>query len=88
METLERFLGCLAGLACGDAVSTTLEFHLCASFAPVTDIGGAGRSDFSLGSGQMTRRWRCAWPRVSSSTALSTPPTRCGTTADGWMRAT
>lgn len=40
MEALERFRGCLAGLACGDAVSTTLEFRLCASFAPVTDMVG------------------------------------------------
>ena len=60
METLERFRGCLAGLACGDAVSTTLEFRLYASFAPVTDMVGGGPSDFSLGSGRMTRRWRCA----------------------------
>ncbi|WP_018609866.1 ADP-ribosylglycohydrolase family protein [Uliginosibacterium gangwonense] len=43
MTTLqERFRGCLLGLACGDAVGTTVEFEPKGSFAPVTDMVGGG----------------------------------------------
>jgi hypothetical protein len=34
---LERAEGCLLGLACGDAVGTTVEFHRRGSFPPLTD---------------------------------------------------
>ena len=34
----DRFIGALAGLACGDAVGTTVEFSPRGSFAPVTDM--------------------------------------------------
>lgn len=41
--TLEdRFRGALLGLACGDAVGTTVEFMSRGSFAPVTDMIGGG----------------------------------------------
>lgn len=43
MSTLNRFEGALLGLACGDAVGTTLEFRVRGSFAPLTDMVGAGR---------------------------------------------
>lgn len=43
MSTLDRFEGALLGLACGDAVGTTLEFRARGSFAPLTDMVGAGR---------------------------------------------
>lgn len=52
MQTLERFRGCLTGLACGDAVGTTVEFRPRGSFAPVTDMTGGG--PFALAPGQWT----------------------------------
>jgi ADP-ribosyl-[dinitrogen reductase] hydrolase len=42
MSPSDRFLGCLLGLACGDAVGTTAEFRSRGSFAPVTDMVGGG----------------------------------------------
>jgi len=38
----ERYRGCLLGLACGDAVGTTVEFRSRGSFAPLTDMVGGG----------------------------------------------
>lgn len=37
-----RYLGCLLGLAAGDAVGTTAEFHKPGTFPPVTDMVGGG----------------------------------------------
>lgn len=48
----DRYRGCLLGLACGDAVGTTVEFLPRGTFAPVTDMHGAG--PFSLNPGQWT----------------------------------
>lgn len=48
----ERYLGALLGLACGDAVGTTVEFLARGSFAPVTDMLGGG--PFNLKAGQWT----------------------------------
>jgi len=48
----ERFIGCLLGLACGDAVGTTVEFKPRGSFAPVVDMVGGG--PFGLQAGQWT----------------------------------
>jgi ADP-ribosyl-[dinitrogen reductase] hydrolase len=42
MDTLDRYRGCLLGLACGDAVGTTVEFSPRGTFAPVTDMIGGG----------------------------------------------
>lgn len=47
-----RFTGCLLGLACGDAVGTTVEFRRRGTFAPVTDMVGGG--PFHLEAGQWT----------------------------------
>lgn len=47
-----RYLGTLLGLACGDAVGTTVEFSPRGSFKPVTDMVGGG--PFGLKSGQWT----------------------------------
>lgn len=53
MPTLEeRYRGCLLGLACGDAVGTTVEFMPRGSFAPVTGMQGGG--PFALAPGQWT----------------------------------
>ena len=38
MTATDRYRGCLLGLACGDAVGTTVEFKRPGSFAPVTDM--------------------------------------------------
>ncbi len=48
----QRYLGCLLGLACGDAVGTTVEFAPRGSFPPVTGMLGGG--PFSLRPGQWT----------------------------------
>jgi len=42
MELIERYRGCLLGLACGDAVGTTVEFSPRGSFQPLTDMVGGG----------------------------------------------
>jgi ADP-ribosyl-[dinitrogen reductase] hydrolase len=52
METLDRFRGCLLGLAVGDAVGTTLEFKPKGSFIPITDMVGGG--PFRLKPGEWT----------------------------------
>ncbi|HEX7260563.1 MAG TPA: ADP-ribosylglycohydrolase family protein [Luteolibacter sp.] len=51
-KALDRYLGCLVGLAAGDALGTTLEFRNPGSFEPIDDIIGGG--PFSLEPGQWT----------------------------------
>jgi len=48
----ERAQGALLGLACGDAVGTTVEFKLRGTFHPLTDMTGGG--PFRLQPGQWT----------------------------------
>ncbi len=45
----DRALGCLLGLAVGDAVGTTLEFQARDSYAPLTDMVGGGPFDLAPG---------------------------------------
>lgn len=52
MQQIERYRGCLLGLATGDAVGTTLEFHSPGTFTPITDMVGGG--PFRLKPGQWT----------------------------------
>ena len=52
MDALDRHRGCLLGLACGDAVGTTVEFQQRGSFPPVTDMVGGG--PFALPPGAWT----------------------------------
>lgn len=52
MNEMDRFRGCLLGLACGDAVGTTAEFARRGSFEPVTDMVGGGV--FELQPGEWT----------------------------------
>ncbi len=52
MDPLERYRGCLLGLAAGDALGTTLEFRPRGSLAPLTDMVGGG--PFRLKPGQWT----------------------------------
>lgn len=51
-KKLDRFRGCLLGLACGDALGTTLEFKSSGSFKPISDMIGGG--PFNLVAGQWT----------------------------------
>lgn len=51
-KTIDRFRGCLLGLAIGDAVGTTVEFQRRGSFIPVKDMVGGG--PFGLQAGQWT----------------------------------
>ena len=52
MESLQRFRGCLLGLAAGDALGTTLEFRSPGSFTPIEEMTGGG--PFHLQPGQWT----------------------------------
>ena len=52
VDLRSRYHGTLLGLACGDAVGTTVEFSPRGSFAPVTDMTGGG--PFALRAGQWT----------------------------------
>jgi ADP-ribosyl-[dinitrogen reductase] hydrolase len=52
LDRLNRSRGALLGLACGDAVGTTVEFKPRGSFAPMTDMVGGG--PFQLLAGQWT----------------------------------
>ncbi|MCI0699878.1 MAG: ADP-ribosylglycohydrolase family protein [Planctomycetia bacterium] len=52
MTTLDRYRGCLLGLAAGDALGTTLEFEQPGSFTPLTDMVGGG--PFALKPGEWT----------------------------------
>ena len=47
---MDRAVGTLLGLACGDAVGTTLEFTSPGSFEPITDMVGGG--PFGLRAGE------------------------------------
>lgn len=49
---LDKYKATLLGLACGDAVGTTVEFRSRGSFPPVTDMTGGG--PFQLQKGQWT----------------------------------
>lgn len=49
MTTLSRFRGCLLGLACGDALGTTVEFCDRGSFAQLTDMVGGGPFELPAG---------------------------------------
>jgi len=51
-RALDRYKGCLMGLAVGDALGTTLEFKAPGSFQPVTTITGGG--PFGLKPGEWT----------------------------------
>jgi ADP-ribosylglycohydrolase len=48
-EPLDRFRGCLLGLAVGDALGTALEFSPPGTFAPIHDIVGGGPFDLKPG---------------------------------------
>ncbi len=52
MTTLDRYRGCLLGLAAGDALGTTLEFQEPGEFTPLTDMVGGG--PFNLKPGEWT----------------------------------
>jgi len=67
----DRFLGCLAGLAVGDALGTTVEFRPPGSFPPVRDMTGGG--PFNLRPGQWTDETSMTrvWPRACSNAAAS-----------------
>lgn len=50
--SLDRFEGCLLGLACGDAVGAAVEFLPRGRFAPLTGMTGGGK--FRLNKGEWT----------------------------------
>lgn len=52
MQFINAAQGALVGLACGDAVGTTLEFRRRGSFIPIDDMQGGG--PFNLAPGQWT----------------------------------
>ena len=48
-DKIDRFLGCLLGLAVGDAVGTTVEFKPRGTFTPLTDMVGGGPFHLPVG---------------------------------------
>lgn len=44
-KLIEKAQGSLVGLACGDAVGTTLEFKLRGTFTPIDDINTQQATD-------------------------------------------
>ena len=52
MSSMDRILGCLLGLACGDAVGTSVEFMPRGTFKPVQEMTGGG--PFRLQAGEWT----------------------------------
>jgi ADP-ribosyl-[dinitrogen reductase] hydrolase len=48
-NNIDRYEGCLIGLAIGDAVGTTVEFEERGSFEPLTDMVGGGPFDLKVG---------------------------------------
>src|SRR5215470_2390344 len=52
IDQVDRFRGCLLGLAVGDAVGTTVEFKSPGSFSPISDMLGGG--PFNLKPGEWT----------------------------------
>jgi ADP-ribosyl-[dinitrogen reductase] hydrolase len=61
----DRFMGCLLGLAVGDALGTTLEFKAPGSFTPLEDMIGGG--PFGLKPGEWTDDTSMALCRRSSA---------------------
>lgn len=49
IDKIERFRGCLLGLAAGDALGTTLEFTSPGTFEPIDDMVGGGPFDLLPG---------------------------------------
>lgn len=45
----DRYIGSLLGLACGDAIGTSVEFSVRGSFSPLTDMIGGGPFDLPPG---------------------------------------
>jgi ADP-ribosyl-[dinitrogen reductase] hydrolase len=64
----DRFRGCLLGLACGDAVGTTVEFRPRGGFEPLTDMVGGG--PFGLKPGEWTDDTSMALCLAASLTEL------------------
>ena len=69
IATLDRFRGCLLGLAAGDALGTTLEFKPPGTFEPIDDMVGGG--PFGLEPGQWT-------DDTSMALCLATSLIECG----------
>lgn len=69
MDQIDRYRGCLLGLAIGDAVGSTLEFKSPGTFKPITDMVGGGL--FGLKPGQWT-------DDTSMALCLAASLTECG----------
>ena len=69
IELKDRYRGALLGLACGDAVGTTVEFSRRGDFEPVCDMIGGG--PFGLAPGQWT-------DDTSMALCLATSLLHCG----------
>jgi ADP-ribosyl-[dinitrogen reductase] hydrolase len=52
VKLIDRYRGCMVGLAVGDAVGTTLEFKQPGTFLPIDDMVGGGK--FHLKAGEWT----------------------------------
>lgn len=83
----DRCAGSLVGLACGDAVGTTVEFSPRGTFKPLVDMVGGG--PFRLAPGQWTDDTSMALCLATSlrSGKASMPPIRWIAMCAGCVRA-
>ena len=93
MRDEDRYLGCLLGLAVGDAIGTTVEFSRRGSFAPVTDMdrrralrAPAGPVDRRHVDGALPRRR--AWSIVGGFDPVDQMERYCAWQEQGYLSAT
>ncbi len=46
---LDKYYGCMLGLACDDAIGTTVEFSMPSTFEPLLDMMGGGPFSLEIG---------------------------------------
>lgn len=83
---MDRYQGCLQGLAVGDALGTTVEFKAPGTFVPMEDIMGAACLNCCPDNGQTILRWRSAWRKVCWRSRALTLLTRCSVIQSGSAR--
>ena len=64
MQQIERYRGSLLGLAVGDALGTTLEFHRLERLLLLTIWLAAALFDCNRASGRTILRWHFVWLKV------------------------
>lgn len=61
---VDRKIGCLFGIAVGDALGASVEFHPRSKFEPVTDMRSGGGFNLEAACGQTIQQWPCVLVKV------------------------